>query len=232
MWNKVKRLTAKGIDTDFLQEMLQLVCCKELFIHKDRKQHITLKPIEPLEKELSFINAFADEFALQGKLSILVDSHLPEFDLQKHFQSKVELFMWGDPNNTNYKIVYLCDSRKIGEEDVYHEKTRKYLQDLINEICNLHKNAGRLLIVCLNKDMAEEVECWQKQDFIPDAEVTYYRSTLTRGVQAEGNVQIMIGAPYTFRQHLIIIKLHKKRVLIKHQHGKTHLEIQTCMQNS
>jgi hypothetical protein len=196
MWNKVKRLTAKGIDTEFLQEMLQLVCCKELFIHKDRKQHITLKPIEPLEKELSFINAFADEFALQGELSILVDSHLPEFDLQKHFKCKVELFMWGDPNNTNDKIAYFCDSRKIGEEDVYHEKTRRYLQESINEICNLHKNAGRLLIVCLNKAMAEEVESWQKQGAISNVNVTWYRSVLTKGVQAEGNVQIMIGAPY------------------------------------
>jgi hypothetical protein len=196
MWNKVKRLTAKGIDTDFLQDMLQLVCCKELLVHKDRKQHITLKPIEPFEKELSFINAFADDFAMQGKLSILVDAHLPEFDLQKHFTSKVEPFLWGDPNNTNFNLAYFCDSRKISEEDLYHEKTRKYLQESINVICNLHKAAGRILVVCLNKAMAGEVENWQKQGAIPDVKVTWYRSVLTKGVQAEGYVQIMMGAPY------------------------------------
>ncbi len=196
MWNKVKRLTAKGIDTEFLQDMLQLICCKELLVHKDRKENISLRPVEALEKELSFINTFADEFALQNKLSILVDAHLPEFDLQQHFKSRVEPFMWGDPNNTNSSIVYFCDSRKISEADVFHQKTRVYLQESIREICSLHKNVGRPLIVCINKAVAEEVERWHKAGSIPDVNVTWYRSTITKGVQAEGNVQIMIGAPY------------------------------------
>ncbi len=196
MWNKIKRLTAKGIDTEFLQELLQLASCKELLIHKDRKQRITMKPIEPLEKELSFINGFADEFAKQGKLSILVDAHLPEFDLQKHFNNKVEPFLWGDPNNTNNSMVYFCDTKKISEEDIYHEKTRAYLQQSINEICSFHKGVGRVLVVCLNKAVAEEVEQWRKQELIPEVNVTWYRSTITRGVQADGYVQIMIGAPY------------------------------------
>jgi hypothetical protein len=44
--------------------------------------------------------------------------------------------------------------------------------------------------------MAEEVERWQKQHAIADVKVTWYRSVLTKGVQAEGSVQIMLGAPY------------------------------------
>ena len=196
MWNKVKRLTEKGLDTDFLQEILQLVSTKELFIQKDRNQRIMLKPLEPIKKELSFINAFADEFASQGKLSILVDAHLPELKLQKHFKSEVKTFMWGDPNHTNEKTVYLCDTKKIGEEAVYHEKAQKYLQESIIAICAFHKNAGRILVICVNKAMSKEVELWQKVGLIPDVEVTWYRSVITRGVQAEGYVEIMIGAPY------------------------------------
>jgi hypothetical protein len=104
--------------------------------------------------------------------------------------------LWGDPNNTNSKTVYFCDTRKISEEDVYHEKTRTYLQQSITEICNFHKQAGRVLIVCLNTGIANEVERWRKQGAIPDVKVTWYRSTITKGVQVEGYVQIMIGAPY------------------------------------
>jgi len=195
-WNKVKNLTAKGINTEYLQDILQVACYKELLINKDRKGCVTLTPIEPLERELSLFNAFANEFTMQGKLSILVDAHLPEFDLQEHFDCKVEPFMWGDPNNTNDKIVYFCDTRKIWDADVYHEKTRTYLTACINKICNLHKNAGRPLIVCTNKSVAKEVQRWQNRCFIPDAEITWYRSTKTRGVQAKGNVEIMIGGPY------------------------------------
>ena len=84
-WNKVKKLTAKGIDTLYLQDMLQMATYDDLFIRKDRKGRISLTPIEPLGTELSFINGFADEFAKQGKLSILVDAHMPEFELQSHF---------------------------------------------------------------------------------------------------------------------------------------------------
>jgi len=196
MWNKVKRLIKKNVETDFLQDMLQLVSWRDLFIQKDRKGYITLKPLEPLDLDLSFINTFADEFAVQGKLSILVDAHLPEFELQKHFKSRVEPFLWGDPNSTNETTVYLCDTRKISEEDIYHEKTREYLQKSITEICNFHKSVDRLLVICINKAMAKEVERWKNQGLIPDVKVTWYRSTITKGVQAEGYVEIMIGAPY------------------------------------
>ncbi|HMK94824.1 MAG TPA: hypothetical protein VK536_05415 [Candidatus Limnocylindrales bacterium] len=196
MWNKVKCLTAKGIDTEFLQEMLHLATCKEMLVRKDRRSRITLTPINPLEEELYFINGLVDDFAKQDKLSILVDAHLPEFDLQEHFQSKVQPFMWGDPNNSNGRIVYFCDSRKISEEDIYHEKTRVYVQKSINKICAFHKDAGRILVICLNKNMAEEVQKWRKQGLIPDVNVTWYRSVETRGVQAEGYVEILIGAPY------------------------------------
>jgi hypothetical protein len=196
IWNKVKLLTVKGLETEFLQEMIQLASCKEMLVRKDKKLRITLQPINALEIELSFINSFADDFTKQGKLCALVDAHLPEFDLQKYFVSKVEPFLWGDPNNTNSSIAYFCDTRKIAEEDVFHEKTRIYLQGSINEICRLHKDAGRILVVCLNKAVANEVQRWQKQGIIADVKITYYRSDETKGVQADGYVQILIGAPY------------------------------------
>jgi hypothetical protein len=94
MWNKVKRLIKKGLKTEYLQDLLQLVTYRELFIQKDRNQRITLKPLELIGKELSFINSFGDEFALQGKLSILLDAHLPEWKLQEHFKSSVEPLLW------------------------------------------------------------------------------------------------------------------------------------------
>ena len=194
-WNKVKGLIAKGVETQYLQDILQMAIYEDLYINKDRTEHISLTPIEQLGKELSFINAFADQFTQQGKLSILVDAHMPEFELQSHFQSKVEPFLWGDPCNTNKKTVYFCDSRKISQADVFHEKTRNYLIDCINQICALNKEV-RPLVLCINKSVAKEVERWQKNGLIPDVKVTWYRSVDTRGVQAKGNVEIAIGAPY------------------------------------
>jgi len=169
---------------------------EELFIHKDRKGRITLKPIELIKNELSIINNFCDAFVSKDKLALLIDSHLPEFDLQNHFENEVDPFLWGDPNKTNDKIVYFCDSKKISDRDIYNPKMRKYLQDSICNICMFHGDANRLLVVCVNKSMAEEVKKLRKQKLIPDVKITWYRSTETKGVRAEGNVQIMIGGPY------------------------------------
>ena len=104
--------------------------------------------------------------------------------------------MWGDPSNTNDKTAYFCDSRKISEADVFHEKHRSYLISCINQICAFHNEAINPLIVCINKSVANEVERWKKQGLIPNVKVTWYRSVETRGVQADGNVEIVIGAPY------------------------------------
>ena len=194
--NSIKELTAQGVNTDFLQTIFDISQYRRFLIHKDRKGVVTLKPLEYLRKELSFINSFADSFVTEEKTAILVDSHLPSFDLQKHFRHKVEPFLWGDPNNTNDKIVYFCDSRKISEESLKSAKTRLYLQESICKICAYYKGAGRILLICGNKIIASEIEGWVKQGLIPDVNVTWYRSKYTKGVQVDGHVQIMLGGPY------------------------------------
>jgi len=202
-WNILKKLTAEGYDTDFVQEVFHLVCFKELFIQKSRDNIVTIKPIEPLSEGLSFINGFIDEFTSRGKLSVLVDSHLPDFPLQEHFRQPVEPFFWGDPNNTNSRLVYLCDSKRIGEFSMQFSKTQAYLQEAITRICEFHTKESnidlkKILIVCQGKSMAKIVAEWKAEKLIPNVMVTWYRSSITRGVTIEEDpiVQIMIGGPY------------------------------------
>jgi hypothetical protein len=204
IWNKVINLTGKGYDTEFLQKLTQIACCEKLFIHKSAKGAITLKPLEPLEEGLSFINSFADNFANQGKQSILIDSHLPDFNLQEHFTAPLQKYPWGDPNNTNSWTAYFCDSRAYNYHSLHFQSTQEHLQTTITDICNYHSKGDEsqlkdTLIVCMNILMANFVKKWKADGLIPkvpDDNITWYRSKLARGVKVEGNVQIMLCGPY------------------------------------
>jgi nitrate reductase NapAB chaperone NapD len=204
IWKRITDLTSKGYDTEFIQDLAPVACYTQLFIHKDRKGNITLRPLEPIEEGLSFINKFVDEYTETGRLSILVDSHLPDFKLEGYFKSKLEYFPWGDPNDTNSHIAYFCDSKTFYFETMQYSKAQKYLQNAITEICTFHakgndENLKGILIVCMNTTFANEVRKWRAQGLIPnipDENITWYRSTMTRGVRFDGTVQIMVGGPY------------------------------------
>ncbi|NLB55636.1 MAG: hypothetical protein GX811_07715 [Lentisphaerae bacterium] len=204
LWNKLTHLTGKGYDTEFLQELYSIAFSPRFFLHRNRKDQISLKPLEPLTEGISFVNDFVDSFTAQGKLSFLVDSHLPDLKLHDLFKSKFTKVFWGDPNDTNSYIAYFCDSKSLTFHSLRFPETQEYLQNTIKEICTYHlsrheKSLNDVLIVCMNKAMQRYVKQWKNQGLIPDIpddNITYYRSKLTRGVPFYGTVQIMLCGPY------------------------------------
>jgi hypothetical protein len=204
LWNKLMNLTGRGYDTEFLQGLSGIVFSRKFFIYKNVKDHVALRPLEPLEEGLSFINNFVDNFASKGKLSLLVDSHLPDINLEELFGSPFAKVSWGDPNNTNSYIGYFCDTKTLNFHSFRFPSTQRYFQQTITAICDYHKTKSakglsEVLIVCMNKAMQSYVIQWKNAGLIPDIpndNITYYRSKLTRGIPFDGKVQILLCGPY------------------------------------
>jgi len=111
--------------------------------------------------------------------------------------SNVKHVIWGqdgDPLQTNRNQLVICDTAHWGVRDFIKDKyVRGRVRSFLEKLTHLF-SAEKILIVTTNKKMANIIAKWN----LPrEAKITWFRSDLMRGVQAENrNIMVCLGGPY------------------------------------
>ncbi|KKG13057.1 hypothetical protein [Methanosarcina sp. 2.H.A.1B.4] len=180
--------------------MLNIIKADELTLHaqktgnKDNRQIKT--EICALNKE--FFSAISDFLKIKNhdKKSkiILTSATFPDYDYTEFFNhgTNIHKYNFGDPLNTNEKMVIFCDSKSysaFGKNSTYN--CRKEIKKRCEQIMDIH-DSKNCLIICKNK---KEFNYWkdyfEKTKYNP--QVTYYRAPEVMGVDSSKRVCILIG---------------------------------------
>jgi len=204
-WKLIEDKAIEGKNTKILQQLILAVAADRVFISK-KDGRISITPVANLNdvaKGSRYLVDFTQRFFSKSKLVALVDACLPDLDLNKSLDIKVESYGWGDPLGTNKSQLIVCDTRKISEYDFFKSgKLQNELKDTIKALSDLH-NADTILVATQNTGMHDVLKAWQnKEEISSNLLITYYRSDISRGITIDDKrrVLILVGGPYLPRE--------------------------------
>ena len=192
-WNEIAELTSEKNDTTELQDIFRMTFAKRIIVNRDGTSVMVTSTVDDALQYLkSFVTMIGNE-----KTVFVIDSYQPRsVDFQSIF-GNVTNVLWGekgDPLNTNSKQLIIADTAHWGAwnfllDSKLEAKAKQHIAFMIEQF-----GPERILIVTTNKAIANTIYRWCLPKGV---KVTWFRSDLMRGVQAEErNVMICVGGPY------------------------------------
>lgn len=194
-----------------LFKMLNVIQSEKLTIHgmQDSAKNIN---IDIVTKDYNFLNQIKNFLRLaQDKRILYTSATFPDYDYQKmHGHKNVEEVMFGDPLNTNSKMLIFPDTKTIspheGRNSITNPKIRTQIEDK-SKILMDKFDANKFLILCINKkeyyhwkDRFAELGYYKEDEkghpTANSPQISYYQASDVMGVECDKRYCIAIGVQH------------------------------------
>ena len=168
-------------------------------------KHIQRKISETnITRDRSTLISDIEKWIKSHQATLFTDATMPAFKFSK-FSKNVENIYFGDPAGTNDKTLIVHGQEQNFSNTKWY-KNRDYQTEIIESINKLINQFGseKIVIWAPNKSIHTQIlkllrkrninvsSHWEINNST-DAIITYYNSTLTRGVESDRRIQILVG---------------------------------------
>jgi len=156
--------------------------------------------------KITKMTGFVQRLNEAKKKIIFTDATMPLVNLEKVFNIELEKFIVGDPRNTCDKQIIIPYNRTYSVIDLFRlnwdgkrskiNDIQQELIDMINEVCRVHGTENVLVVLPNSHSSLFMLNKFKKSGLVPkDLKYTWYRSSMTIGVERNERVMITVCQP-------------------------------------